>query len=315
VSRIIGESIMPRVLLLLLALFVLAPPALAQDRIVTEANGSRTLIVEVWVPATPEQVWPAVSTAEGWKSWAVPNAWMAEGVMETSYTPGAKQGDPANIQHRLTTLIPGTLLAFQTIRTPPGFPHAAAFMGVNQHIELLPDGTGTRVRLTGSNYPAGAEGTELLGFFQQGNRMTLDKLAARFGLAPLDFLVGHCWKGMLPTGEPNIHCFDRVDGNVRDRHEVLRDGKKVYGGETIYAWDGDARTVRFVYTGMGGSGGKGMMRPDGADLDFGSNDYSSGSGTITVATRWVRVAPDAYEARDTSSDARFSHTVKYTRVD
>ncbi len=303
-----------RIILLLLAALAATAPAHAQDRTITEADGTRTLIVEVWVPATGEAVWQAVTTAEGWKSWAVPNAWMTGNLMETSYSPGAKQGDSANIQHRFTTLIPGSLVGFQTVRTPPGFPHAQAFMGVSQSLELLPEGTGTRVRLTGRNYPAGAAGTELLGFFQQGNRVTLDMLAARFGLAPLDFLAGHCWKGMLPTGEANIHCFDRADGKVRDRHEVLKDGKKVYGGETIYAWDGEARTIRFTYTGMGGSGGKGTVRRDGEDLDFGSTDYASGSGTVTVATRWVRVAPNAYEARDVSADARFSHTVRYTRV-
>ena len=306
---------MPRVLFLLLALLSIAAPAHAQDRTVTEANGTRTLITEVWVPAAPDAVWPAVSTPEGWKSWAVPNAWLTGDLLETSYNVAGKQGDPANIQQRFLQTVPGKLLVFRTVRTPPGFPHAEAFMGVTQSLELIPEGAGTRVRLTGANYPAGAEGTELLGFFTQGNRVTLDRLAARFGLAPLDFLAGHCWKGTLPTGEPNIHCFDRVDGKIRDRHEVLRDGKKVYGGETLYVWDGEARTIRFTYVGMGGSGGSGTARPDGADLDFGTNEYASGSGKITISTRWIRVAPDAYEARDTSTDARFSHTVRYTRVD
>lgn len=303
-----------RVILLLLALLA-AIAAHAQDRTVTEADGSRTLIVEVWVPAKPEAVWRAVSAAEGWKTWAVPHAWQTGNLVETSYAPDAKQGDPANIQHRFSTLIPGTLLSFQTVRTPPGFPHSAAFMGVSQFFELLPEGRGTRVRLTGKNYPADAAGTELLGFFEKGNRMTLDRLAAHFGLAPLDFLVGHCWRGTLPTGDVNTHCFDRIDGQVRDRHDVLRAGKKVYGGETLYAWDGEARGIAFTYTGMGGTGGKGSARADGQDLDFGSTDYASGNATITVATRWVRIGDTAYEARDSSATAKFNHNIKYTRLE
>lgn len=303
-----------RFILLLLAALAVTAPARAQDEVVTEADGSRTLTVEIWVPAPNDAVWHAVSTAEGWKSWAVPNAWMTGDLMETSYAPGAKQGDPANIQHRFSTLTPGRLLGFRTIRTPPGFPHADILASLKSTLELVPDGTGTRVRLTTKGYPAGPAGDELLGFFKTGNRTTLDWLAARFGLAPLDFLAGHCWKGTLPTGDTNIHCFTRAQGTILDRHEVLKDGKKVYGGETIYAWDGEARTIRFDYTGMGGTGGKGVVRRDGEDLDFGSTDYASGSGTVTVATRWVRVAPNAYEARDVSADARFSHTVRYTRV-
>jgi uncharacterized protein YndB with AHSA1/START domain len=305
---------MPRVILLLLALLA-AIPAHAQDRTVTEADGSRTLVTDVWVPASEDAVWDAVTTAEGWKSWAVPNAWKTADLLETSYAPGAKQGDPANIQHRLTTLLPGILLGFQTVRTPPGFPHAQAFMGVSQFFEFFPEGAGTRVRLTGYHYPAGAEGDALLGFFSQGNRVTLDRLAARFGLAPLDFLAGHCWTGTLPNGDRNTHCFDRVDGNIRDRHEVFRAGKKVYGGETIYAWDGEARAIAFTYTGMDGSVTKGSARPDGQDLDFGSSDYPAGAATVTIATRWVRIAPNAYEGRDTSTTPKFNRTTRYTRVD
>ena len=304
-----------RMVLMLLAALAFTAPARAQDRIVTEADGSRTLVTEVWVPAAPDAVWRAVSSAEGWKSWAVLHAWQDGNLVETSYNPQAKQGDPANIQQRFTVLIPGTLLSFQTVRTPPGFPHSAAYRGVTSAFEVLPEGTGTRVRLTGSNYPAGAAGTELLGFFEKGNRVSLDRLAARFGLAPLDFLTGHCWRGTLPTGDINTHCFDRMDGKIRDRHDVIRAGKKVYGGETLYTWDGEARTIAFTYTGLGGTGGKGKARADGEDIDFGSTDYASGSGTITVATRWVRIAPNVYEARDSSAKAQFNHNIKYTRLE
>ena len=307
---------MPRIILLLLALLAFASPAHAQDHVVTEANGTRTLVTEVWVPAAPDNVWQAVTTAKGWKSWAVPQAWMTGDILETSYDPAARQSDPANIQQRFVTLLPGTLLGFRTVRTPPGFPHADAFKGVTQRIELIPEGAGTRVRLTGANYHAGAEGDALLGFFGPGNKTTLERLAARFGLAPLDFLAGHCWQGTIPNGDLNTHCFARVDGTIRDRHEVFRAGKKVYGGETIYAWDGEARIAGFTYTGMDGGVMKGSVRQDDADLDFGSSDYVGQGGSVTIATRWIRVAPNTYEARDTSTtNAKFNRTTRYTRVD
>lgn len=307
---------MPRIILLLLALLAPLAPVQAQERTVTEADGTRTMSVEAWVPAIPEVLWPRVTTAEGWKSWAVPSAWRTGDVLETSYQPAAKQGDPANIQQRIVAALPGRLLVFRNIRTPPGFPHAKAFAGVTQFLELIPEAGGTRVRLTGTGYPAGAEGDALLGFFRTGNQQTLDMLAARVGLAPLDFLAGHCWKGTLPTGDINIHCFTREAATIRDRHEVLRDGKKVYGGDTIYAWDGTARTIQFAYTGMGGTDGKGTAKLDGEELDFGTTEYASGGGKIVISTRWVRVAPNAYESRDVSpGNARFTHTVKYTRVD
>ncbi|MDF7777665.1 SRPBCC family protein [Sphingomonas sp. AOB5] len=299
----------------LAATVVITAPAAAQT--VTEADGTRTMSVDAWVPATPAQVWDAVTTAEGWKSWAVPAAWyVAPDLLETSYDADAKPGGANNIQQRIFARLPGRLLVFRNAKTPPGFPHAAEFGGVTQFIELTPEDGGTRVRLTGAGYPAGAAGDTLLGFFVTGNKQTIDMLAARFGRAPLDFLTGHCWKGTLPTGEANIHCFDVANGKVRDRHEVLKDGKKVYGGETLYGWNPASRRIDYVYTGMGGGEMRGSMKPDGADLDFGTADHVGKNGArITITTRWVRVAPDAYEARDASATPGFTHNVRYTRVD
>jgi uncharacterized protein YndB with AHSA1/START domain len=296
-----------------------AAPAYAQDRIETEADGSRTLVTEAFVPAPPDAVWQAATTAEGWKRWAVPSAWTAPNdpdLLETAYNPNAKPGDANNIQQRFVARLPRRLLVFRTVRTPPDFPHSDAFMRVTQFFEFAPEAGGTRVRLTGVNYPAGAEGDILLGFFKTGNRTTLDSLAQRLALEPLDFLVGHCWKGTLPTGEANVHCFDRVEGKIRDRHEVLREGSKVYGGETIYAWNPEAKQVGYVYKGMGGGEMRGSFHADGADLDFGTTDHVAKDGKrITIATRWVRVADNAYEARDQSPTPHFTHSVRYTRVD
>ncbi|MES2444413.1 MAG: SRPBCC domain-containing protein [Pseudomonadota bacterium] len=299
--------------LLAIALALAAPAAHAQQ-IVTEADGSRTLTVETLVPAPPAEVWQAVSTAEGWKSWAVPAAWLSGDVLETAYDPQGKPGDPNNIQQRFVERVPGRSLVFRTIRTPAGFPHAEAFMGVTHFLLLLPEAGGTRVRLTDKGYPAGAAGDALLGFFKAGNQQTIDHLAARFGLAPFDFLAGHCWRGTLPTGDVDTHCFKPGGGQLVDHHEVARAGTKVYWGDTVYAWSGGA--IGFTYTDMGGGVMKGSARqaPDG--LDFGASDYVGTSGAkITIATRWVRIGSDAFEARNISTVAAHNRTTRYTRID
>jgi hypothetical protein len=54
-------------------------------------------------------------------------------------------------------------------------------------VELEPAGSGTRVRLSGIGYPAGAAGDALLGFFREGNRSTLEQLRARFVTGPVDW--------------------------------------------------------------------------------------------------------------------------------
>ena len=56
------------------------------------------------VPATPREVWTALTAAEGWKTWAVPVAYAdfrLGGIIETSYQPGAAQGDHANIKNKI----------------------------------------------------------------------------------------------------------------------------------------------------------------------------------------------------------------------
>jgi len=305
-------------LLALAALLLVAMPAHAQDWIDTEADGSRTLVNDVFVPALPETIWQAVTTAEGWKRWAVPAAWISPSdpdLLETAYNPAAKPGDADTIQQRFVARLPKRLLVFRTVKTPAGFPHPEAFMRVTHFLELLPEAGGTRVRLTGAGYPAGAEGDTLLGFFKTGNRATLDAMAQALALTPLDFLAGHCWQGTLPNGDGDTHCFRPAGKQLVDHHEVVRGGKAIYWGDTVYAWaDG---SIGWVYTDRTGGVMKGTVRgaPDG--LDFDSSGYVAKDGRkISIASRWVRVAPNAYEARDRSeSDAHFNRTTRYTRVD
>jgi uncharacterized protein YndB with AHSA1/START domain len=156
----------------------------------SDAQGNRTLTHELVVPAPPAQVYAAFATPEGWRTWAVPHAWVAAGDpdgMETSYSSAAAPGDPANIRQRFLLRLPHRLIVFRTVRTAPGFPHAAEFQRVISVVELEPVGGGTRVRLSGTGYPAGPAGDALLGFFRDGNRATLEQLRARFVSGPVDW--------------------------------------------------------------------------------------------------------------------------------
>src|SRR3546814_2451937 len=72
-------------------------------------------------------------------------------------------------------------VSFRTTRTPDGFPHADAYLRVTSRFLLTPVGdAATRVRLTGSGYPAGPAGDALIGFFREGNRLSLQQLHKRF---------------------------------------------------------------------------------------------------------------------------------------
>lgn len=140
--------------------------------------------------------------------------------------------------------------------------------------------------------------------------------AATAELAPLDFLVGHCWRGALANGDVDTHCFRRDGQAILDHHDVRHAGQPVYSGDTLYAWDATASAIRFTYTSVDGGVMKGEVRaaPDG--LDFGETPFVGKNGAaIRIATHWVRLA-DGFERRSSSPDMpQMNGTVRYTRID
>jgi uncharacterized protein YndB with AHSA1/START domain len=155
----------------------------------TRGDGRTDLVHETVVAAPAQAVWQAISTVEGWRTWAVPVAWGPEpDVIETSYTPTAQSGDPSTIAQRIVAAVPGRLLVFRTVRAPERFPNFQTYAQVTSVIELEPLGEGrTRVRLTGAGYADTEAGRQLLGFFREGNRVSLERLRRRFETGPLDW--------------------------------------------------------------------------------------------------------------------------------
>ena len=149
-----------------------------------QSDGNHILIHEVVVDASRAEVWSAVSTADGWRQWAAPAAWVPAGrpdVIETSYTPGARPGDPSIIRQQVLLRLPQRLMIFRTVKAPARFPDFDTFTNVLSILELEPlGGRRTRVRLIGSPYPDTEAGRRLIMFFEKGNRVSLDRLRARF---------------------------------------------------------------------------------------------------------------------------------------
>jgi uncharacterized protein YndB with AHSA1/START domain len=165
-----------------------ATPVAAQDAVRTEADGSRTLVTEVIVPAPQSEVWAAISTPAGWMSWAVPIAWAPDAdTIETSYQPNAKAGDASTIVQKISGREPGRMLRFVTTKAPQGFPDFDTYKQVVSIFRLDAVIGGTRVRLTQTGYPATEAGTRLLGFFEKGNKSSLEALRDRFVRGPVDW--------------------------------------------------------------------------------------------------------------------------------
>jgi len=306
-----------------------AAPSLAATK-ERAPDGSHLLVNEAVVDAAPADVWAAISTAEGWKSWAVPVAWAPAGDMiETSYAPAARPGDPSTIRQQVLLRVPRRLMVFRTVKAPAGFPDFDTYAKVVSAFELEPAGDGrTRVRLTGTGYEDSEAGRRLLGFFEKGNQVSLDALKARFAgsapptlraeLEPLRFLLGHCWRGEFKNGSVDVHCFESAYGgqHVRDRHEVTGPGAP-YRGETLYSWDGSAKRVGYTYWNSSGGVSRGTMAATPEGLDFSDETYAGADGRkLTISTMWRKVDADAYETVSRSGNGPTgSRVVRYRRVD
>lgn len=180
------------------SLFVVAvagEPAAAQTPVAdcsrVEADSQRTLCHEVIVPAPLAEVWSLWATGEGLRTWMAPVAAIelrAGAMMETSYDPNGRIGDPANIRNRIMEVEPQHLLVIQVAQAPPNFPHAHEVMQLVTRIEFEAVGDGaTRVRVLMQNYRDGEAHDALYRHFAWGNDWTLKQLLARLADGPVDW--------------------------------------------------------------------------------------------------------------------------------
>jgi len=116
-------------------------------------------------------------------------------------------------------------------------------------------------------------------------------------LTALEFLVGHCWVGMLRGGTlTDTHCFEWMHDKqyVRDRHVVSSSPQ--YEGETTYAWDPESRQVVFRYLSNQGLFLNGRVEQRGDSLVLPSSYTDAKGQKIEVRTVWTRTA-DGYHAQ------------------
>jgi hypothetical protein len=123
--------------------------------------------------------------------------------------------------------------------------------------------------------------------------------AAESPYAPLDFLAGHCFKGML-TGDrgEDTHCFTHIYGEhfVRDVHVVRAPSHPDYRGETIYYWDSVSKTLKYVYVESDGGSSAGTVSDVDGELVFPPTEYQQGGQTQVYRSRWKKNGGDAYDA-------------------
>jgi uncharacterized protein YndB with AHSA1/START domain len=184
---------------------VCAVPAVAQvkDTSHRDAEGHRIQQLEAIVNAPVEKVWNAFTTDAGFESWATPMAHVTPGnggVIEASYLPTAKVGDPDNIRNRMIVYWPNHLLVLQNEHVPKNAPFKPEVIDrIRTVIEFEDMGGGhTRVIESGIGYGEGPDFDSMYAHFRDGNVQEFRLLAKSFVSGPVD------WKAELAATEASV---------------------------------------------------------------------------------------------------------------
>ena len=113
----------------------------------------------------------------------------------------------------------------------------------------------------------------------------------------MEFFVGACWHGEFSDGEStDIHCLRPMYGGlyVRDNH-IVSGPRGPYGGETVFSWNAESKSIEYTYwdTSGGVSKGKMVATKDGLTSPVESYTYSDGR-ELKMRTSWVITGPDTW---------------------
>jgi uncharacterized protein YndB with AHSA1/START domain len=157
-----------------------------------EADGTRTLALAIEVPASASEVWTAMTTADGWRSWAAPVAsvdFRLGGIIESSYDPAAAPGAPGNIRNEIVAFVPQRMYAIRNVQAPPKTPFdVPTFQSLHTVVLIEPVGPArTRVSTIQPGYRNGEPWDTVYRHFAWGNAWTLEQLKTRFEQGPIDW--------------------------------------------------------------------------------------------------------------------------------
>ena len=166
-------------LILTVALLTLLPVRPLSEPAVTDA-----IVAVAVVDAPASEVWKAWTTSGGVESWMVAHAEIdlrVGGKMRTHYSKEGKLGDPGTIENTIISYDPERMLSLKVAKTPERFPFKKAVQDMWTVVYLEPVAGGkTKVTCRGLGFTEDPESQQMRRFFERGNQMTLDALAARF---------------------------------------------------------------------------------------------------------------------------------------
>ena len=194
-----------KTVLFVLSATLCAAPVAAQvkDTSHRDAEGHRVQQLETVIEAPVTKVWEAFTTDAGFTSWATPMAHVTPGnggMIEASYLPTSKIGDPENIRNRMVVYWPNHLLVLHNEHAPKNGPFKQEVIDkIRTVIEFQDMGDGrTRVIESGVGYDEGPDFDSMYAHFRDGNAEEFQLLAKSFVSGPVD------WKAELGAAEASV---------------------------------------------------------------------------------------------------------------
>jgi uncharacterized protein YndB with AHSA1/START domain len=186
------KSIIHVACLSLLCVAPVAAHAAAKDTSYRDAAGNRVQQLQIDIDVPVARVWWALTTSEGFQTWAAPVAEVTlgnDGTIEASYRMTAKIGDPDNIRNRIVAYLPEHLLILKNEHAPKNAPFSVeAFGKVRTIIELQDLGGGrTHVVEISVGYGEGKDFDSVYTHFRSGNAEEFDLLEKSLTKGPIDW--------------------------------------------------------------------------------------------------------------------------------
>jgi len=160
------------------------------NRSFVSENGEQFLRYEMEVDTPITEVWKAIATEEGIKTWMAPVAKLdlkTGGTVQTNYSTNSKIGDTGTISLGIINYIPEEMLIYQ-ITLNDVFPEKCRKEDKNlqEIIQLKPlSKNKTKVSSTMVGWGQGKEWDETYTFFEKGNKWSYQQLVKRFKNGPV----------------------------------------------------------------------------------------------------------------------------------
>ena len=146
------------------------------------------VVIEAEVTGTPEEVWKALATPEGVRSFFAAEAWVEPnigGAYEIYFLPANPPGLRGTEHVRILAMEPPSRLLV-------GWNAPAAFGALRPQqtvveFDLVPAGRGTRLRLTHSGWGRGPGWQSVRDYFEKAWPSVLGRLQYRFDHGPIDW--------------------------------------------------------------------------------------------------------------------------------